>query len=210
MKGRRAARFSRAAKQQGEAMSKIKTGAYVPLPAAPMVLVGANVGGKANFAAVGFVGGVNVRPPTVYVGLNRMHHTPKGIVENGTFSLNVPSAGHVAQTDYCGLASGRNEDKSGLFATFYGELGTAPMIEEFALVCECRYVGQKAEFAEDVVYFGEVVQVYVEEFAAKGPGRIDVGAIAPIVFSGFENRYRTLGRDVGEAWSIGRGLSGRG
>ena len=185
-------------------MKKIKTGAYIPLPVAPMVLVGANVGGKANFAAVGFVGVVNVRPPTVYVGLNRMHHTPRGIVENGTFSLNVPSTAHVAETDYCGLASGRNEDKSGVFATFYGELGTAPMIEEFALVCECRYSGQKAEFADDVVYFGEVVQVYVAAAAAKEPGKIDVGEIDPILFSGFENRYRALGKDIGGAWSIGR------
>lgn len=76
-------------------MGKIRTGAYNPLPVAPIVLVGANVNGKPNYMAVGFVNGVHVKPAIVYVSLNKNHHTPKGIIENNTFSLNVPSADYV-------------------------------------------------------------------------------------------------------------------
>ena len=144
-------------------MGKVKTGAFNPLPVAPIVLVGANVDEKPNYMAVAFVNGVNVKPAIIYVSLNKRHHTPKGIIENGTFSINVPSADDVIETDYCGLVSGRNVDKSDIFHTFYGELKTAPMIEEFPITCECRFTGQKIEFEMDVVYFGEVIQVYLRK-----------------------------------------------
>ena len=80
-------------------MGKIKVGSFNPLPVIPIVIVGANVNRKPNYMAVGFVGGVNVKPPIVCVSLNKNHHTPKGIIENGTFSINVPSVDHVIETD---------------------------------------------------------------------------------------------------------------
>ncbi len=185
-------------------MGRVKMGAINPIPVVPIVLVGANVNGKPNYMAVGFVNGVNIAPPIVYVSLNRKHHTPKGIIKNGTFSINVPSADYVMETDYCGLVSGRDVDKSAVFTTFYGELGTAPMIEEFPITCECRYTGQKVGFAMDVVYFGEVVQVYANEGILGKDRKMDMLKANPIYYSGIENRYRTLGDDMGPGWSIGR------
>ena len=123
-------------------MGKVKTGAYNPLPVVPIVLVGATVNGKPNYIPVGFVNGVNIKPPIVYISLNNKHHTPQGIIENGTFSINIPSANYVIETDYCGLVSGKNADKSNIVTTFYNELKTAPMIEEFPITAECRYTGQ--------------------------------------------------------------------
>ncbi len=185
-------------------MGKVKTEAHNLLPVVPIVLVGANVNGKPNYMAVGFVNGVNIKPAIVYVSLNKKHHTPKGIIENGTFSINVPSADHVIETDYCGLVSGKRVDKSNIFTTFYGELETAPMIEEFPITCECRYTGQKVEFDMDTVYFGEIIQVYVNEEILGENKKIDILKANPIYYSGIEKRYRTLGEDMGPAWRIGR------
>jgi flavin reductase (DIM6/NTAB) family NADH-FMN oxidoreductase RutF/effector-binding domain-containing protein len=185
-------------------MGKVKAEVVSPLPVVPIALVGANVNGKPNYMAVGFVNGVNIKPAIVYVSLNKKHHTPKGIIENGTFSINVPSAEYVVETDYCGLVSGKKVDKSNIFTTFYGELKTAPMIEEFPITCECRYTGQHVEFAMDTVYFGEVVQVYVNEELLGEDGKIDILKAKPIYYSGIENRYRSLGEDLGAGWCCGR------
>ncbi|MFA6504715.1 MAG: flavin reductase family protein [Treponemataceae bacterium] len=185
-------------------MEKVKTGAFIPMPVAPIVLVGANVNGKANYMTVAFVSGVNVNPAIVCVSLNKNHHTPKGIIENGTFSINVPSADYVTETDYCGLVSGRDIDKSHIFTTFFGELKTAPMIDEFPITCECRYIGRKIEFAMDVVYFGEVIQVYINEELLSENKKIDILKANPLYFSGIECRYRSLGKDIGQGWSIGK------
>jgi flavin reductase (DIM6/NTAB) family NADH-FMN oxidoreductase RutF len=191
-------------KKGDHSMEKKPTGAYNPLPVVPIVLVSANVNGKPNYMAAAFVNGVNVKPPVLYVSLNKRHHTPKGIIENGTFSINVPSVDDVVETDYCGLTSGNHSDKSGIFKTFYGELKTAPMIEEFPINCECRYTGQKVEFDMDIVYFGEIVQVHVDDGILGENGKIDVLKANPIYFSGLENRYRALGEDLGPGWSIGK------
>jgi len=185
-------------------MGKIKAGSFNPLPIVPIVLVGANVNGKPNYMAVGFVGGVNVKPAVVCVSLNKVHHTPKGILENGTFSINVPSADYVIETDYCGLVSGKTTDKSNIFTTFYGELETAPMIEEFPITCECKYIDEKIEFAMDIAYFGEVHQVYMSEDVVADDKKIDIIKANPIIYSGIENLYRTIGENVGQGWSIGR------
>ena len=40
-------------------MGKIKAGSFNPLPTVPIVLAGANINGKPNYIAVGFVNGVN-------------------------------------------------------------------------------------------------------------------------------------------------------
>jgi flavin reductase (DIM6/NTAB) family NADH-FMN oxidoreductase RutF len=185
-------------------MKKIKTGAYIPLPVAPIVIVGANVGGKPNYMAAAFVAGANAKPAIIGVSLNKSHLTSRGIVECGSFSVNVPSTAYAVETDYCGIASGHDADKSQVFGAFYGELETAPMIEEFPIVCECRYTGQSVEFAMDTLYFGEVVQVYVNEDCLSADRRIDVLKADPLCFSGLDMRYRALGAELGQAWSIGK------
>jgi flavin reductase (DIM6/NTAB) family NADH-FMN oxidoreductase RutF/effector-binding domain-containing protein len=183
-------------------MDKAKTGPFIPMPIAPTVLVGANVSGKPNYLAVGFVSGANMRPPILCVSLNHRHHTVKGILENGTFSVNIPSAAHARECDYCGLVSGRSADKSNVFTTFYGELGTAPMIQEFPIVCECRYTGQKIDFSMDSVFFGEVVQCYVDKALYKKGEPADILRIDPLL-TGLDRRYRRVGEEIGKAFSIG-------
>ena len=185
-------------------MEKIKTGAFIPLPVAPLVLVGANINGKSNYMPVGFVSGVNVNPAIICISLNNNHYTAKGIIENSTFSINIPSAKYVIETDYCGLVSGRSVDKSNMFTTFYGELETAPMIEEFPITCECKYIGQKIEFSMDTIYFGEIVQVYIDKEIVGEDRKIDIVKADPICFSGLENKYRSLGNDIGQGWSVGK------
>ena len=151
---------------------------------------------------VGFVNGVNIKPSIVCISLNKKHHTPKGIIENGTFSINIPSADYITETDYCGLVSGKTTDKSNIFTTFYGELETAPMIEEFPITCECKYIDIKVEFEMDILYFGEVHQVYMNEEIIRGNKGVDIIKANPLI-SGIDNLYRTVGESVGQAYQDG-------
>ncbi len=190
-------------------MSMTKVGAFIPMPVAPTVLVGSMVGGKPNYAAVGFASGANIKPPILCVSLNHAHYTVKGILENGTFSVNVPSVAQMRECDYCGLVSGRSVDKSLIFTTFFGELGSAPMIEECPIVCECRLVGSPVDFAMDSVFFGEVVASYVDSALYKKGKKADILAIDPLL-TGLDRRYRRVGEAVGDAFSIGREYASKG
>jgi flavin reductase (DIM6/NTAB) family NADH-FMN oxidoreductase RutF len=103
--------------------SKIANIPYGPFPA---VLVGAMVNGKPNFATIGAYGVVSQKP-VLYISLMNTHFTTIGVVENGFFSVNIPSSDEIITTDYCGTHSGKKVDKSNIFESFYDDAGIAPM-----------------------------------------------------------------------------------
>ena len=102
-------------------MDKITLGPMPYMSVMPTLLVGANVKGKPNYMTAAWATVACMAPPMVCVALNKTRFTVKGIEENRTFSLNVPSAQHVIEADHCGLVSGAQQDKSKVFASFYGD-----------------------------------------------------------------------------------------
>ena len=106
-------------------MDKVSVGPRPYMAAMPAVLVGANVEGKPNYMTVAWAGVACMAPPMIAVAINKVRHTEKGILENKTFSVNVPAAKNATEVDYCGLVSGSKTDKSAVFETFYGKLNRA-------------------------------------------------------------------------------------
>ena len=49
----------------------------------------------------------------ISVAIRHSRHTLKGIEQNRAFSVNLPSAAQVKETDYCGTVSGAKADKAG-------------------------------------------------------------------------------------------------
>lgn len=188
-------------------MKKLEIGAKTFLYPMPTTLVGANVHGKPNYLTVAYCGIMDYSPPTISVALGKAHYTNIGIKENGTFSVNIPSEELVRVTDYCGLVSGHTVDKSELFETFYGKLGTAPMIRECPLNLECKLI-QTLEFSVDEAFIGEILTAYSEDQYLTD-GLPDIKKMNPIVFSMHDNTYWTIGNHLGRAWNIGKELKAK-
>jgi flavin reductase (DIM6/NTAB) family NADH-FMN oxidoreductase RutF len=184
-------------------MNKMTLGNKSLLYPMPVTIVGADVEGKPNFLTIAFIGIVNANPGMVAFGSNRKHYTNKGILANRTFSVNVPSQDQLEITDYVGLYSGSNIDKSHLFEVFYGKLGNAPMIETCPLNLECRVADVLDRGGIDAIIVGEIIESYCEEKYLTG-GNPDVEKIRPAVFSMYDNRYFALGKYLGKAWSMGK------
>lgn len=184
-------------------MEKIKIGARTFLYPMPTTLVGANVNGKPNFLTIAYCGIAQRRPAMITVALGKMHYTNQGIKENGTFSVNIPSEEMVVITDYCGIVSGKNVDKSALFEVFYGQLQTAPMIRECPINLECKLVQVLDLGGTNETFIGEIMETYAgEQYLTNGFP--DIKKVKPIVFSIYENSYWAIGEHLGRAWSIGK------
>jgi len=183
-------------------MEKITIGTNVFIYPMPVVLVGVNIKNRANFMTVGWISRVNAVPPMLAVGINKAHYTPEGILENQTFSVNVPSADMIEKTDYCGLVSGRNMDKSKLFDVFYGTTKTAPMIKECPLCLECTLNGIY-ELPTNNLYIGEIVTACCDDKYLTH-GKLDIQKINPLMLTMPDNNYWTIGKNVGKAWNVGR------
>ncbi len=185
-------------------MEKISAGKNVFAFPMPVTLLGANVQGKPNFMALGWVSRVNANPPMIGCGVGRHHYTTAGIKENRTFSINVPDRAMMEKTDYCGIVSGEQTDKAGLFSVFYGGLKTAPMIRECPVCLECRLV-QGVNYPTNEFFIGEIVESYTEERYLTD-GKPDMKKIDPLLLSMPDNRYWTLGEHAGDAWKSGKDL----
>jgi flavin reductase (DIM6/NTAB) family NADH-FMN oxidoreductase RutF len=184
-------------------MERINIGANTSVPM-PVTLIGSIVEGKPNFMTVAWITRINATPPYLAVGLNKARYTSIGIREKRTFSVNLPGADIVKETDYCGFISGRKVDKSKIFDLFYGELKTAPMIQKCPLCMECRLV-DVYEMPTNNVFIGEIIAAYAEEKYLTD-GELDIKKMNLMILTMPDNHYWTIGEQVGDAWSIGKKL----
>jgi len=135
---------------------------------------------------------------------NKAHYTNSGITENGTFSVNIPSANMVEKVDYCGIVSSRKVDKSVLFETFYGKLKTAPMIKECPFSVECTLI-QTVDLPMEQLFIGEIVAAYSEDRYLTD-GIPDTAKMNPLLLIQPRKMYAAVGPDVAPAWDVGKKL----
>ncbi len=188
-------------------MKKERLGPQTLLYPMPAFLIGANVEGRPNFMTAAWSGIANSNPPMVTVALQHHRYTLKGIKENGTFSLNVPHRKLAKETDYCGIVSGSKDDKAVTcgFTVFYGELATAPLIEECPVNLECKVV-HLLNLGSHTLVIGQVEEVFASQ-ECLSDGEPDVAKIDPLVFTvGASKAYHGIGEFIAPAFSVGMEL----
>jgi len=181
-------------------MEKVPIGPMPYMSVMPTVLVGTNVKGKANYMTAAWATVACMAPPMVCVAINKMRYTMKGIDENKTFSLNIPSTLGVIETDHCGLVSGAQKDKSGVFRSFYGKLRTAPLAEECPVNIECKLFNS-VDCGSHLLIVGEIAEIHADK-ACLTDGKPDIAKIKPIVYA--QATYFGVGEEIGKAFSAGK------
>jgi len=189
-------------------MSKVALGPQTLVYPMPAMLVGADVDAKPNFMAAAWSGIACSEPPMISVAVRHARHTLKGIRQNQTFSVNIPSVEQVKETDYCGMVSGARIDKveACRFKVFYGRLASAPLIEQCPVNLECS-VMQILNLGSHSLVLGRIEETHVSEDCLT-KGKPDVDKIRPLTYvTSPAARYQGLGEVVGKAWSVGKRLA---
>jgi flavin reductase (DIM6/NTAB) family NADH-FMN oxidoreductase RutF len=173
----------------------------------PIVLVGALVDGRANYATVGDCAIMGIKPAVVVVSLGESHHTTRGILEHRTFSINIPHTGDLRLVDYFGQVSGRDVDKSKLVRSFSGRTKTAPMIESCPVSLECRVLSE-VSVEHRRIFIGAVEEAHVDEAYIGEDGRIaPLPQLSPILYA-LDNRYYRVGEAIGTGYEEGKSFAG--
>ncbi len=182
-------------------MSKKKLGPQPMVWPHPAVLVGANIDGKPDFAAVAWTGVAASNPASVTIALQSHRYSLKSIYQNRTFSVNIPSADLVKETDYCGLVSGADTDKvkDCKFKVFYGNLKTAPLIEQCPINMECE-VSHILNLGSHHLVVGRVAETYISEECLTN-GSPDIEKVKPFIFE--PGKYYAVGEAFADAFKIG-------
>ena len=183
-------------------MEKVETGIRNISYPMPISILGAKVGDKVNFLTVAFFSVVSLKPPHILAALGKSHYTNIGIRETGVFSINIPSVSMAEATDYCGMVSGKQVDKSAVFDVFYGKVDKAPMIKDCPYNLECKLI-QTVDLPSDDLFIGEVIAAYSDNRYLTD-GVPDMTKINPLILSMPQMTYLSLGSSVGKAWNMGK------
>ncbi len=191
-------------------MGKLLIGPQTLIYPMPALLVGANVDDKPNFMAVAWGGIANGEPPMISVAIRHQRYTLKGIKQNMTFSVNVPSTDMVKETDYCGIISGAKANKAEVcrFKVFYGKLDKAPLIEQCPINLECKVV-HILDLGSHSLVIGRIEETHVSD-SCLTEGKPDINKIKPFTYTTSPaSQYQALGDVIAKAFSIGKELKAK-
>ncbi len=183
-------------------MPKRSIGPIPYLYPVPIVLVGATVEGRANYATVGDCAIMGIRPPLAAVSLGESAFTTRGILEVGSFSINVPTTGMLSLVDYFGTVSGKDVDKSALVESTPGTIPNVPLIVVCPVNLECRVI-EECTVEHRHVFVAEVVEAHIDErFVTDVDGRPTIAPLQdldPILYA-LDNTYYSVGRPIGTGY----------
>ena len=92
-------------------MSKIQVKPGTLLAPLPAVMVTVGDMEKANIITIAWTGVVCSYPPRVYVSIRHDRYSYEILKASGEFVINLTSENLLPSCDYCGIRSGRDEDK---------------------------------------------------------------------------------------------------
>lgn len=164
-----------------------------------------DMNGKPNAMTVAWAGICCSNPPCVSVSLRKATYSYAGIVENKAFTISIPSEDYAKETDYFGIASGRDEDKfeAACLTPVRSELVSAPYVGEFPVVLECKLL-HSLEVGLHTMFVGEIMDIKAEESVLDENGNPDIEKIRPVAYSPGNRSYYGIGKSLGKAFSIGK------
>ncbi len=165
-----------------------------PLPA---VLITSSDGqGNDNVFTVAWAGTVCTNPPMVSISVRPERYSYELIKKSGEFVINLATEELAGAVDYCGVKSGRDEDKflsTGLTKEKASRV-VCPLIKECPVNIECSVV-KVEELGSHHMFIANVTSVHVDEKYMDCNGKFRLFESKPIVYS--HGEYYGLGDLLG-------------
>lgn len=160
---------------------RIKSGPLMaPLP---VVLVTVSDGEKSNLFTAAWSGIINTRPPMVSLSVRPERYSHAMIEKTESFVINLVNTDLVKAADYCGVRSGKKENKFEMLGleTEEADEVPAPMLAASPLTLECRVTEKKSLPTHDL-YLAEVVAVHIDEAYVRPDGYYDFAAMGLVAY----------------------------
>lgn len=182
---------------------KIDLGLSTILNPVPVVLVSTagknpeSPEGRPDAAAIAWAGTINSEPPMLSVSIRKSRHTHDLIEETGEFVVNLVNKQLAKNCDYCGVKSGRDEDKfaaCGINAVKAKGLDYAYAISESPVSISCK-VKQVIELGSHDMYIAEIVAITADKYLLDEDGKLCLDKAKLIAYN--HGEYYMLGEKIG-------------
>ena len=160
----------------------------------------------------GIMGGLCcLHPPCISISVGKASWTHSAIVERRAFTLSIPGKDRVGEIDFCGLVSGREEDKFaslGLTAGV-GEHVDAPYVEDCPVVIELL-LRHTLPLGSHTQFVGEIMDVKVLSRCLTSDLIPGPNALESFCFFPLAGEYYSIGGLLARAFSVGKTRGGYG
>ena len=145
-------------------MAKVSLKPGTMLNPLPAVMVSCSDGEVDNVLTIAWTGIINSDPPITYVSVRKSRFSHQLIEKSGEFVINLVNEELVRSADYCGVRSGRNEDKFEKcnLTKLASDHVKVPMIKESPMNLECKVMEIK-EYPTHDMFIAEIVAVHADE-----------------------------------------------
>ena len=163
----------------------------------PVVLVTSKYEEKENVFTVAWTGTICSDPAMVYISVRKERYSHELIKKSGKFCINLVNEELVYATDYCGVRSGKNENK---FKTMKLQTESAvafdcPIISKSPVVLECE-VEEIKELGSHDMFIAKIINVDVDEKYLDSKGRLDLAKCNLVTYS--HGEYYSVGKKIGK------------
>lgn len=166
-----------------------------PLPAVLVTCTDGN--GNDNVLTIAWTGTICTNPALAYISVRPERHSYNMIKETGEFVINLTTEDLVFATDYCGVVSGKKEDKFKKcnLTKEKAQFVKAPLIKESPVNIECKVIEAK-EYGSHTMFTAEVLGIHADEKYMDENGRFDLEKAGPLCYS--HGEYYSLGKYLGK------------
>ncbi len=163
----------------------------------PVVLVTSKYGDMENVFTVAWTGTICSDPAMTYISVRKERYSYDIIKKSGKFCINLVNEDLTYATDYCGVKSGKNEDK---FKSMNLKKGCAsnfdcPTILKSPVILECE-VQEIKELGSHDMFISKILSVDVDDRYIDENGRFDMQKCNLISYC--HGEYYKLGEKIGK------------
>ncbi|MDD3304149.1 MAG: flavin reductase family protein [Clostridia bacterium] len=163
----------------------------------PVVMITSKEGERENVCTVAWTGTICSDPAMTYISLRKERYSYDIIKNSGKFCINLVNEQLAYATDYCGVKSGRDENK---FLSMNLEKEKAinfdcPTIKDSPIVLECE-VEEIKELGSHDMFIAKIVSVDIDDQYMDENGRFDMQKCNLVTYS--HGEYYKLGEKIGK------------
>lgn len=177
-------------------MSKITWKGGTLLAPVPAVLVSCGTAEKPAALTIAWTGIISSDPPKTYISVRPERNSYEIIKRSGEFCINMMPSSTVRALDYCGIKSGKNEDKLAkrkLTALPCTKI-SAPMIAQSKISLECKVTDILPQGSHDM-FIAEILAVNIEDDLIDEKGRLMIEQAGLLAYA--HGTYFALGKKIG-------------
>ncbi len=152
--------------------------------------------GEHNVLTIAWTGIICTNPPLTYISVRPERFSYNLLKESGEFVINLPTAKICKAVDYCGVKSGRDEDKfiTQKLTPLKADFVKAPLIQECPVNIECKVLEIK-ELGSHHMFTAEIMGVHVEDSYINENGAFAFHKTESICYA--HGHYYQLGQQLG-------------